>query len=195
MIIPCKARTFQFLSPYKCVTFSMNAALFSPPRLPPCGVPRCMGRSDGKRSAPCGFQTPCSPFRGLRRSGGTADPCSLYVRSLCVVPPDARAEEVPFFINWISPTAQKQEDKTLLHRNVRGIGIAFVFFISFSIPCGFGSLKDDSLLIVNAVITEADATKQTIPGGRHRPGTPWSEVPEDFECPLCGVGKDSFEEA
>ena len=26
-------------------------------------------------------------------------------------------------------------------------------------------------------------------------GTPWSEVPEDFECPLCGVGKDSFEEA
>ena len=20
------------------------------------------------------------------------------------------------------------------------------------------------------------------------PGTPWSEVPEDFECPLCGVG-------
>ena len=35
------------------------------------GVPRCMGRSDGKRNAPCGFQTPCSPFRGLRRSGGT----------------------------------------------------------------------------------------------------------------------------
>ena len=30
-----------------------------------------MGRSDGKRNAPCGFQTPCSPFRGLRRSGGT----------------------------------------------------------------------------------------------------------------------------
>ena len=26
-------------------------------------------------------------------------------------------------------------------------------------------------------------------------GTPWSEVPEDFECPLCHVGKDSFEEA
>ena len=25
------------------------------------------------------------------------------------------------------------------------------------------------------------------------PGTPWSEVPEDFECPLCGVGKDQFE--
>ena len=23
----------------------------------------------------------------------------------------------------------------------------------------------------------------------------WSEVPEDFECPLCNVGKESFEEA
>ena len=23
-------------------------------------------------------------------------------------------------------------------------------------------------------------------------GTPWEEVPEDFVCPLCGVGKDSF---
>ena len=27
------------------------------------------------------------------------------------------------------------------------------------------------------------------------PGTPWESVPEDFECPLCGVGKDQFEEA
>ena len=27
------------------------------------------------------------------------------------------------------------------------------------------------------------------------PGTPWSEVPESFECPMCGVGKDSFEKA
>jgi rubredoxin len=25
------------------------------------------------------------------------------------------------------------------------------------------------------------------------PGTKWADVPEDFECPLCGVGKDSFE--
>ena len=24
------------------------------------------------------------------------------------------------------------------------------------------------------------------------PGTAWADVPEDFECPLCGVGKDSF---
>lgn len=27
-----------------------------------------MGRSGGKRSAPCGFQTPCSPCPGLRVS-------------------------------------------------------------------------------------------------------------------------------
>ena len=33
------------------------------------------------------------------------------------------------------------------------------------------------------------------PEGGIAPGTPWSVVPEDFECPLCGVGKDSFEEA
>lgn len=23
-------------------------------------------------------------------------------------------------------------------------------------------------------------------------GTPWEEVPESFECPVCAVGKDSF---
>jgi len=27
------------------------------------------------------------------------------------------------------------------------------------------------------------------------PGTKWEDVPEDFTCPLCGVGKDEFEEA
>ena len=25
------------------------------------------------------------------------------------------------------------------------------------------------------------------------PGTPWEEVPEDWVCPDCGLGKDSFE--
>lgn len=24
------------------------------------------------------------------------------------------------------------------------------------------------------------------------PGTPWEEVPDDFTCPLCGVGKEEF---
>lgn len=26
------------------------------------------------------------------------------------------------------------------------------------------------------------------------PGTEWTSVPEDFVCPVCGVGKDMFEE-
>ncbi len=27
------------------------------------------------------------------------------------------------------------------------------------------------------------------------PGTKFEDLPGDFECPLCGVGKDSFSEA
>ena len=27
------------------------------------------------------------------------------------------------------------------------------------------------------------------------PGTLFDELPDDFECPLCGVGKDNFSEA
>ena len=27
------------------------------------------------------------------------------------------------------------------------------------------------------------------------PGTKFESLPEDFECPLCGVGKDMFSEA
>ena len=26
------------------------------------------------------------------------------------------------------------------------------------------------------------------------PGTPFEDLPEDFVCPLCGVGKDEFSE-
>ncbi len=33
------------------------------------------------------------------------------------------------------------------------------------------------------------------PEGGIAPGTKWEDVPEDFECPLCGVGKDDFAEA
>lgn len=25
------------------------------------------------------------------------------------------------------------------------------------------------------------------------PGTPWDELDDDFECPICGVRKDEFE--
>lgn len=31
-----------------------------------------------------------------------------------------------------------------------------------------------------------------VPEAGIEPGTPWEKVPEDFECPLCGVGKDQF---
>ena len=30
------------------------------------------------------------------------------------------------------------------------------------------------------------------PEGGIAPGTKWEDVPEDFECPLCNVGKDQF---
>jgi len=25
------------------------------------------------------------------------------------------------------------------------------------------------------------------------PATKWEDIPEDFECPICGMGKDAFE--
>jgi len=31
------------------------------------------------------------------------------------------------------------------------------------------------------------------PGHGVPPGTPWEKVPEDWSCPVCGVGKDMFE--
>ena len=33
------------------------------------------------------------------------------------------------------------------------------------------------------------------PEGGIAPGTKFSDLLEDFECPLCGVGKDQFSEA
>ena len=48
----------------------------------------------------------------------------------------------------------------MLHRNKRGIALCFLTLFLFLSGCG--SLKDDTLLIVNAVITEVDAAKQTI---------------------------------
>ncbi len=50
----------------------------------------------------------------------------------------------------------------MLHRNVRGIGIALCLLTLLLSLSGCGSLRDDSLLIVNAVITEVDTGKQTI---------------------------------
>ena len=50
----------------------------------------------------------------------------------------------------------------MLHRNVRGIGIALCLLTLFLFLSGCGSLKDDTLLTVNAVITEVDTGKQAI---------------------------------
>ena len=47
-------------------------------------------------------------------------------------------------------------------RNIRGIGIALCLLALLLSLSGCGSLKDDTLLIVNAVITEVDTGKQTI---------------------------------
>lgn len=32
------------------------------------------------------------------------------------------------------------------------------------------------------------------PEGGIAPGTKWEDIQEDFECPLCSVGKDQFSE-
>lgn len=34
--------------------------------------------------------------------------------------------------------------------------------------------------------------EQGLPEQGIAPGTPWEEVPADFECPDCGIGKDYF---
>ena len=46
--------------------------------------------------------------------------------------------------------------------NIRGIGIALCLLTLMLSLSGCGSLKDDTLLIANAVITEIDTEKQTI---------------------------------
>ena len=50
----------------------------------------------------------------------------------------------------------------MLDRNIREIGIALCLLTLLRSLSGCGSLKDDTLLIANAVITEVDTGKQTI---------------------------------
>ena len=50
----------------------------------------------------------------------------------------------------------------MLYRNVGGIGIALCLLTLLLSLSGCGSLTDDTLLTVNAVITEVDTGKQTI---------------------------------
>ena len=60
------------------------------------------------------------------------------------------------------PDASKAKHLSLIHIYVRGIGIALCLLTLFIFLSGCGSLKDDTLLTVNAVITEVDTGKQTI---------------------------------
>ncbi len=32
-----------------------------------------------------------------------------------------------------------------------------------------------------------------VPDDGIAPGTPWADIPDDWECPDCGAGKDEFE--
>ena len=50
----------------------------------------------------------------------------------------------------------------MLDRNARGTGIALCLLTLFIFLSGCGSLKDDTLLTVNAVIMEVDTGKQPI---------------------------------
>ena len=43
-------------------------------------------------------------------------------------------------------------------------------------------------------IKENNRKGEGYPEGGIAPGTKWEDVPEDFECPLCNVGKDQFSE-
>ena len=38
------------------------------------------------------------------------------------------------------------------------------------------------------IYDEADG----VPDSGVAPGTKWEDVPDDFACPLCGLGKDAF---
>lgn len=44
-------------------------------------------------------------------------------------------------------------------------------------------------IICGYVYSEEDGD----PDNDIEPGTLWDELPDDFECPVCGVSKDDFE--
>ena len=46
-----------------------------------------------------------------------------------------------------------------------------------------------------AIVSKSEYDEEKgYPEGGIAPGTKWEDVPEDFECPLCFVGKDQFSE-
>ncbi len=51
-------------------------------------------------------------------------------------------------------------------------------------------MKEYTCTVCGWVYNEADGW----PDANIAPGTKWEDIPDDFVCPLCGVGKDMFEE-
>ncbi len=43
------------------------------------------------------------------------------------------------------------------------------------------------------MFADGNTMKKRISEGGIAPGTKWEDVPEDFECPLCFVGKINFQ--
>ena len=56
----------------------------------------------------------------------------------------------------------------------------------------FKRKEDETLKYVCDVCGWEYDEEKGYPEGGIAPGTKWEDVPEDFECPLCFVGKDQF---
>ena len=55
-----------------------------------------------------------------------------------------------------------------------------------------GHEEDETMKYVCDVCGWEYDEEKGYPEGGIAPGTKWEDVPEDFECPLCFVGKDQF---
>lgn len=56
---------------------------------------------------------------------------------------------------------------------------------------GFAAIEEICRTVCGYIYDEAAGD----PDNGVEPGTKWEDVPEDWVCPVCGVGKDQFEEA
>ena len=52
-----------------------------------------------------------------------------------------------------------------------------------------GAVKQWQCMVCGFIYDEA----QGLPEDGIAPGTPWHEIPDDWMCPDCGVGKEDFE--
>ena len=61
--------------------------------------------------------------------------------------------------------------------------------------CNFSNLLIYSMKYVCNVCGWEYDEEKGYPEGGIAPGTKWEDIPDDFECPLCSVGKDQFSAA